>query len=152
VLQAVLHPRPYLHQLVPVNQQLPQIALLPARYPQPGKPALDQQLQHVGRVPPVRLLLPHIAGPDLRRIPDPHLMPQFAQQIDQPVAVARGLQPDQRRRRQPPVILLRLPGGMHQLPFSRFAGLQVEPAHLFPARMKITAYNHHRRLLLPQRL
>ena len=44
----------------------------------------------MGRVPLVRLLLPHIAGPDLRRIPRPQLVADLRQQIHQPVTVARA--------------------------------------------------------------
>jgi hypothetical protein len=38
--------------------------------------------------PLLGLLLAHVAGPDLRRIPDPNLMSQPLQQADKPLAVA----------------------------------------------------------------
>jgi hypothetical protein len=42
MLQPVFHPRPDLHQLVPMDQQLPHIPLLSRRHPQPRKPPLPQ--------------------------------------------------------------------------------------------------------------
>jgi hypothetical protein len=36
-LQLIFDPRPHLHQSMPVPQQLPQIAILRAGHPQPGK-------------------------------------------------------------------------------------------------------------------
>ena len=77
VLQFVFHPAANLHQLVPMQHQLPQIALLPVRSPQPRKPAFHHQLQNVRCIPFVRLLLAHVTGPDLRRISDPDLVPQI---------------------------------------------------------------------------
>src|SRR5881392_1306110 len=56
-----------------LRQLVLQIALLPVRGPQPRKAPFHHQLQNVGRVPLVRLLLAHVAGPDLCRIPDPDL-------------------------------------------------------------------------------
>jgi len=43
---------------MPVPQQLPQVAILPARYPDLGKTILHQQLQNMLRILPIRLLLP----------------------------------------------------------------------------------------------
>src|SRR5439155_7441356 len=44
VLQFVFHPRPHDHQLVTMQQQLPQVAHFTRRHPDPRKPPLDQQL------------------------------------------------------------------------------------------------------------
>src|ERR1700730_5660735 len=52
-LQLVLGTGPPLHLLVPIHQQLPHIAHLQARHPDPGKPILEQQLHSVLRVSPV---------------------------------------------------------------------------------------------------
>jgi hypothetical protein len=43
VLQFVFHPAADHHQIVPVQHQLPQVALLAVRHPQPRKPAFHQQ-------------------------------------------------------------------------------------------------------------
>src|SRR5437016_2262935 len=50
VLQFVLHPRPHDHQLVAVQQQLPQVAYFTRRHPDPRKPSFHQQLQKVRRI------------------------------------------------------------------------------------------------------
>src|ERR1700685_2246930 len=106
----------------------------------------------MGSVPLVRLLLAHVTGPDLRRIPDPDLVSQVFHQLDEPLAVARGLHADQHRRRQLLVKLLGVAAGMYQLPLPTIPGLCIQPTHLLPAGMEITSYNHHRRLLSSQRL
>src|SRR5258706_3056660 len=98
-------------------------------------------------VPLVRLLLPHIAGPDLRRVPHPQLVTQVRQQIHQPVTVPGRFHPDQRRRRYLPVKPLRIARGLHQLLLAGLARLRIQPTHLLPAGMKITSYNHHLMLL-----
>ena len=45
MLQLVLQPRPHLHQLVPMPQQLPRVAHRHGRHRQLGKASLHQQLQ-----------------------------------------------------------------------------------------------------------
>src|SRR5207249_1143402 len=69
-----------------------------------------------------------------------------------PMAVARRLHPDQRRRRYLPIEPFRISRGLHQLLLPSFSCLRIQPTHLLPAGMKITSYNHHLRLLPPQRL
>src|SRR6202451_1566421 len=101
----------------------------------------------MGSVPLVRLLLAHVSGPDLRRIPDPDLVSQVFHQLDEPLAVARGLHADQHRRRQLLVKLLGVAAGMDQLPLPTISGLCIQPTHLLPAGMEITSYNRDRRLL-----
>src|SRR5207247_6230306 len=96
----------------------------------------------------VRLLLPHIAGSDLRRVAHPQLVAQFAQQIHQPVTVAGGFHADQRGRRYLPVEPFRVARGLYQLLLPGLSRLRIQPTHLLPARMKITSYNHHVRRLL----
>ena len=133
---------------MPMQHQLPQIPLLTVRCPQPRKAPFHQQLQNVGCVPLVGLLLAHVTGPDLRCIPDPDCVPQILYQFHEPLAVARGLHADQRRPGQCLIELLRLTFGMHQLLLSGFSRFRVQPTHLLPAGMKITAYNHPVRKLL----
>src|SRR5437773_11448781 len=77
VLHFVFHPAADQDQLVPMQHQLPQIPLLTVRCPQPPKAPFHQQLQNVGCVPLVGLLLAHVTGPDLRCIPDPDCVPQI---------------------------------------------------------------------------
>jgi hypothetical protein len=52
-------------------QQLSQIAILPARYPDVGKVIFQQQAQNQLRVLAIRLLLAHPLRPNRGRIPDP---------------------------------------------------------------------------------
>src|SRR5713101_6971409 len=71
MLQLVLYLRANQHQLVAVNQQLPQVFLFARRRPDPRKPPFHQQLQNQRCVAPVVLLPPYLAGTNLRRIADP---------------------------------------------------------------------------------
>jgi len=67
IAYCVAHP----HQLLPVPHQLPQIAFGHGRPPDPREAFFHQQLQQVGRVARVGLLLAHHRRPDLRCIADP---------------------------------------------------------------------------------
>src|SRR5258707_467059 len=97
----------------------------------------------MGRVPLVRLLLAHVAGPDLRCVSDPDLVSQILDQFDEPLAVPRRLHADQHRPRQVLIELFRIACGMHQFLLPRFPRLRIQPTHLLPAGMEITPYNHH---------
>jgi hypothetical protein len=57
VLQLVLHLRPNSHQLVTVNQPLPQILSFTRTSPYARKLFFQQQLQNQRRVPPIVFLL-----------------------------------------------------------------------------------------------
>jgi len=57
VLQLVLHLRPNSHQLVTVNQPLPQIPSFARTSPYARKLFFQQQLQNQRRVPPIVFLL-----------------------------------------------------------------------------------------------
>jgi len=92
---------------------------------------------NVIRVPLVRLLLAHITGPDLRRISDPDLVPQILDQFDKPLAVARGLHPDQHRPRQLLIEALGVAAGMHQLPLPSF------PPSLCPANSLVASWDEN---------
>jgi hypothetical protein len=60
-----------LHHPVSMPQQLPQIPILPTRYPDLGKTILHQQLQNMLRILPIRLLLAFPLPSDLGGVPDP---------------------------------------------------------------------------------
>ncbi len=125
-------------RLVPMQHQLPQVALLPIRSPQPWKAVFQHQLQNVGCIPLVGLLLAHVTGPNLRCISDPDRMPQVLHQLNEPLAVARGLHADQHRLCP---LLIKLPGvavGMDQLLLPHFPRLRIQPTYLLPAGMEIT--------------
>jgi hypothetical protein len=74
MLELVLKARTYLDQLMAMNQQLTMIPHLRPGNPNTRKASLDQELQNVSSISPVRLLLPDVAGTDLSRISDPHIM------------------------------------------------------------------------------
>ena len=89
-LQLIHDPRARLHHAVPVPQQLPQIAILPARHPDLRETILQQQLQNQLCILPIRLLLAYSLGADLGGISDPQLKLQFAQQAFEPACVPAG--------------------------------------------------------------
>jgi len=62
-----------LHHSMPVPQQLPEIAILPTRYPNPGKAIFQQQSQQQLRILTIRLLLAYSLRADLGGVPDPQL-------------------------------------------------------------------------------
>jgi hypothetical protein len=88
-LQLIHDSRARLHHAVPVPQQLPRIAILPARYPDLRKVILEHSSQNQLRILAIRLLLAHSLGADLRRVPDPQLDLQRRQQ---PLKPARATQ------------------------------------------------------------
>jgi murein L,D-transpeptidase YcbB/YkuD len=99
-------------------------------------------------VPPVVLLLARLLRSDLPRLPHHQLVPQPGQHLRKPARVARGLDPHQRRLLQPGVESPRFPVLVLQLLFHDLARLRVQHRNLLRARVEITAYNHHVRLLL----
>ena len=101
------------------------------------------KLQKVRRVAPIRLLLAHIAGPNLARIAHPYLMTQLLQQLQEPLTVATTLHTHQARYRQAAVKLLGLTVTVDQFAFHDFAGGRIENRHLLPTGMEITPYNNH---------
>src|ERR1700676_1283275 len=151
VLQLVLHLRADFHQLLPVPQQLPHIAHLLARHPQPGKSSVDQQIQNVLGIATVGLLLPHHQPPNLRRISDPQLVPHLGQHLLEPLRVAYRFYPHSHRLslecliETPCFSLL-----VFQSTFPQFASLAVDQGDLLVARMKITSYNLHCGSFLPE--
>jgi len=91
------------------------------------------------RVPPVRLLPPYHAGPDLGRIAEPQLDAQLRQQALEPGIVPAGLHPDPHLlARLRPVKLLRLRAMLQPL-FLHLSAYVVKDRDLLKPRMKITA-------------
>lgn len=75
---------------MPVPKQLPQIPVLPARYPDLRKTIFQQQLQDQSRILAVRLLLAHTPSADPSRIADPQLKLQLGQQPFKPARMSAG--------------------------------------------------------------
>ena len=142
-LQLVLGPRPRLHLLVAMHQQLPRVPLLQRRHPDPRKAIFPQQHLHLLRIAPVRFLLAHHRGADFCRIPHPQLHSQLRQQPLEPGIMPAGFHPYAHPLpRQRTVILLRL-GAVSQPFFLILPRLLVKDRDLLKTRMKITAYNQH---------
>jgi hypothetical protein len=53
---------------------------------------LHQQLEDVGRITLVRLLLAHVTGSDLSRIADAHLMTEMIEHVFEPMRVTAGFE------------------------------------------------------------
>src|SRR6266446_9286028 len=147
MLQLGLHLRANPHQLVAMNQQLPQILLFPGRSPDPRKPSLQQQLQNQRGIAPVVLLLPHIRSANLRRIADPNIVSCRRGHFHKPLAVPGRLHSNQSWPRQSTVKLLRFSRRMLQFLFSGLSSRRVQPTNLLPTGVVITSNKHHRRLL-----
>src|SRR6185437_12643863 len=75
---------------MPMPQQLPQIAVLPTRYPDLRETIFQQQAQDQLRILSIRLLLAHAFGANLGCISDPQLKLQLADQALEPARVAAG--------------------------------------------------------------
>jgi hypothetical protein len=123
--------------------QLAQIALRQRRPPDARKTLAQQQFQQVRRIARVRLLFAHHRRPDLRRIPDPQLVPQFGQHALEPPRVPGGLDAHSHGARQSCVkrscfSALVLQATLHQL-----ACLRIQHRNLLVARVQITTYNLH---------
>jgi hypothetical protein len=73
---------------------LPQIPVLPTRYPDLGKITREQQVQNMQGILPIRLRLAASLGSDHRRISHPQLDIQFRQQSLEPARMSTGFHPD----------------------------------------------------------
>src|SRR5207302_11384173 len=94
-------------------------------------------------IPPVRLLLPHHAGPDFGRIPQPQLESQLGQQALEPGIVPAGRHPHAHLLPGQRTIKLLGLGAVAQPSFFISSRLIVKDRDLLKSRMKITAYNQH---------
>src|SRR5437660_7910130 len=124
---------------------LPQIAILPARYPDPGKAIFQQQLQNQLRILPVRLLLPHPLAADRGRISDPQLNLQLGQQAFPPACVPARFHPHTHRNsaaRKLPVKPLRLLPMLQSL-FLELPTVGIHRGYLLKLGVEIYSYNDH---------
>ena len=148
-MQLIHHPRAHLHQPMPMPQQLPQIAILGVWHPDPRKAILHHQSQQQLRILPIRLLLAYSLGANFGGISDPQLKPQFVQQTLEPARVSAGFHAHSHRK----ISLLQFPVEgfglltMRQPMFAQFPGIGIDARNLLEARMIITPYNQHVRLL-----
>ena len=89
-MQLIHDPRAHLHQPVPMPQQLPQIAILRIRHPDPREAIFQHQPQQQLRILPIGLLLAYSLRADLGGVADPQLKLQLAQQALEPARVPAG--------------------------------------------------------------
>jgi hypothetical protein len=144
VLQFVLDPGSYLHQFVTVHQQLAMISHLGVWYPDPREPSFHQQLKYVFCISTIRFLLPHVAGTNLRRVPNTYLVTQLLQQLHEPLIVSYGFNANDRWRSQLSIETFGFSACVHQLVFFGCSSLGIEHGDLLKARVKITTYYDHR--------
>src|ERR1700733_1308920 len=134
-----------------MQEQLPPVPLGRRRHPDPRKAILGQKPQQQLGIAPVGLLLPLATGADLRGIPDPYLVSQLRQRPLEPLRLPAGFDPHSHRpfqsRVKGPHLLLPL---VTQRLLHHLSRHQVQHCDLLIARMKITAYNFHVRLLSPE--
>src|SRR3984957_19422332 len=95
----------------------------------------------------IGLLLSHPFRANLRCISDPQLKPKLVQQSLKPACVPAGLHPHAHTPLfQPPVKLLGLVK-VSQPPFATLTCFRIHKCNLLEARMIVTTYNQHVRLL-----
>src|SRR5664279_834353 len=152
-LQLVHDPRARLHHPMPMPQQLSQIAILPARNPDLRKIIFQHQAQNQLRILAIRLLLTHPFRVDRRGISDPQLKPQLREHSLKPACMPARFHPHTNLHSlcaEITVELLRFLA-VPQSPLLQFPGLGIYKSDLLKARVIITTYNHHIRLLSPER-
>src|ERR1019366_3610189 len=144
-LQLVHQTRARLHHPVPVPQQLPQIPILPARYPDLRKAIFEQQSQNQLRILAIRLLLAYPLRADLRCVPDPQLKLQLGEQPLKPACMPARLHPHAHPHslcREITVELLRFLA-MLQSRLLQFPSFGIHKSNLLEARVIVCSYNDH---------
>jgi hypothetical protein len=150
-LQLVHDPRARLHHPVPVPQQLPHIAILPARHPDLRKAIFHHQSQNQLRILAIPLLLAYSLRTDLSCVPDPQLELHFRQQPFKPARMPTGFHSHTHLHslcRQITVELLRFLAVL-QSPLPAVAGGGVHKSNLLEGRVIIASYDQHISSFLP---
>src|SRR2546430_6107220 len=96
------------------------------------------------------LLLPRVAGPNLRRIADKHFVSQLRHQLQKPLTVPSRFHTDPRTGRKLLVKLLDRSCLMHQLLIPSLARLAIQPRNLLPTGVKITSNKNHKAPSVPR--
>jgi hypothetical protein len=125
---------------MPVPQQLSQIAILPARYPDLGKIIFQHQPQYQLRILAIRLLLAHAFRVDCRSIPSPQLELQLGEQSFKPACMPTRLHPEASFHAlctEITVELLRFLAVL-QSPLLQLPSLGIDKRNLLEARVIIT--------------
>src|SRR5215469_1330466 len=130
-------------------EQLPQVAILCIRYPDPRKTVFDHQSQQQLRILAIGLLFAYPFRTNFCCIPDPQFQLQLVQQTFEPASVPAGFHSHTGLQTLLFQLAVKLLGflGMNQALFPRFTGLNIRERNLLEARMVVTPYNQHVRLL-----
>ena len=134
--------RARLHHAVPVPQQLPQIAILPTRLPDPrGKSSFQHEFQNQLRILTIRLPLGYSPGSDLGRVSDPQLEVQLRQQSFKPARMPTGFHLHAHPYSLGSEIAVELLGFLAVLhsPLSQFSSLGTHKSNLPEGRMVIAS-------------
>src|ERR1700730_4957711 len=144
-LQLVHDPGACLHHAVPVPQPLPQITILPTRYPDPWKVILQQQAQNVLCILAIRLLLAFALPTDLSGVPDPQLKVQFRQQSLEPARMPTGFHPHAHLLSLGRELTVELLPCLRMLQSAllQFPGFGIHKRNLLKGRVVICSYNDH---------
>src|SRR6202035_2179203 len=151
-LQLIHDPRARLHHAVPMPEQLPQIPVLTARYPDLRTIILQHEFQNQLRILPIRLLLAHSSGSDFCRISDPKFHLQLGQQSFEPACMPAGFHTHSHllaHCRQSAIERLRFLA-MPQPFFLELSAVTIHRRYLLKLGVKIYSYNDHVRLLSPE--
>jgi len=133
-------------------QQLPQIAILRVRYPDPREAIFQQQPQQQLPVLAIGLLIAYSFAADRGCIADPQLKLQFVQQTLEPARMPTGFHAYAYGHAALAEFALELLGLflVSQARFAEFARVGVYVRNLLEARVIITTYHDHVRLLSPE--
>ena len=127
---------------MPVPQQLPQIAILPVRYPDLRKTIFQQQLQNQLRILAIRLLLAYPLRADLGRISDSQLKLQLGEQSFKPASVPTRLHPHTHGCSLGPELTIELVRFLTVLQSAllQFPGVRIHKRNLLKPRVVIASY------------
>src|SRR5947207_6698862 len=151
-MQLVHDARAHLHQPMAMPQQLPQIAILRIWYPDPREAIFQQEPQQQLRVLAIRLLLAYSFRAHRGCVADPQFKLQFVQQTLEPARVPAGFHAYPHGHAALAELVVELLGLflVSQAGFAEFASIGVHIGNLLEARVIVTTYNDHVRLLSPE--
>src|SRR6516162_6943667 len=134
------------------HSSCPQIAILRIRYPDARKAVLQHQLQYELRILPIGLLLAHPLRADLGSVADPQLELQIVQQTLEPARVSAGFHAYPHDLAVLAHFAVELLGffRVFQPALTHFARVGAYESNLLEARVIVTTYNDHLRLLSPE--
>src|SRR6266581_6535327 len=139
---------------MPMPEQLPHVPVLPTRYTDPRETVFHQQPQQQFSILTIGLVLTHALGTNLACVSDPKLESELIHQPLEPAPVPAGFHPDADLDSSLVEFTVELLGlaGMFKPTFTAFSCFAIDKGDLLEARVVITTYNLHVRLLSPEPL